>query len=87
MTRVELDLDPGVYDALRRRAERDGTTVDAFVTRLLASAVEPDAGRTPRELNLPSKHMGAKFPMDDWAKVKEFLAEELDEKYREQQNT
>jgi plasmid stability protein len=49
MPRTTLDLDPSVLRALRRRGARDGKSMGALASELLARALEsePDAPAPP----------------------------------------
>lgn len=82
MARTTLNLDPLVLDELKKRAHREGKAMGDIASRLLAQALRETPPAPPEPFKWISKKMGAIIPMDDWAVVKDFLDDELNEPYR-----
>ena len=70
--RTTIDLDDGVLRELKKRRSREGRTLGAIASELLASALrEGDAPASP--LTWTSRSMGAAVDIEDkeavWAKI------------------
>ncbi|MFP5345649.1 MAG: antitoxin [Actinomycetes bacterium] len=62
--RTTLDLDPVVLAQLKERQRREGKTLGALVSELLAPVLA--SGRTePRRIRWPAQALGARMDIDD----------------------
>ena len=64
MTRTTLDLDDSVLRTLRRRRDREGRSIGAIVSELLALALRMEA-EPPPTFRWASQPMGARVDIDD----------------------
>jgi plasmid stability protein len=64
MTRTTLDLDDAVLRKLRRRRDREGRSIGAIASELLASALRMEAETAP-VFRWASQPMVARVDLDD----------------------
>ena len=76
MARTTLDLEPTVLEELKRRGRREGKSLGALASELLAPALK-DAGRDgPEPFEWVTQSLGAKIDLED----KDALHAALDER-------
>lgn len=65
MPRTTLNIDPTVLRQLKRRGEREGKSLGALVSELLARALSEEGEDTSRPLRLQTKPMRARVDLED----------------------
>jgi hypothetical protein len=73
MPRTTIDLDSVVLRELKARSHREGTSLGALTSRLLAYALHEHATHEPTTLEWISQPMGARVDLDDKEAVRRAL--------------
>jgi hypothetical protein len=73
MTRTTIDIDSAVLRRLKERRRREGKTLGALVSELLASALHDMDAEAPRELHWTSRPMAVRIDLDDKEAVRRAL--------------
>lgn len=73
MTRTTIDLDASVLRRLKERKEREGKTLGALASELLARALREGEARGRRELAWRSQPMRARVDLEDKEAVRRAL--------------
>lgn len=63
--RTTIDIDPVVFEQLKRRQAVERKTLGALVSELLAAALAERDERTPAAISWPSAALGALVDIDD----------------------
>ena len=75
MPRTTVDIDASVLDELKRRQRREGKTLGALMSELLARALAADDAAAPRPFEWTSGPMGALVDLEDKERVHRILDE------------
>jgi len=73
MPRTTIDLDATVLRKLKARSRRDGTSLGALASRLLAQALHDHEPSEPAKLEWVSQPMRARVDLDDKEAVRRAL--------------
>jgi hypothetical protein len=73
MPRTTIDLDAAVLRELKARSRRDGTSLGALASRLLAEAMHERETSEPTRLEWLSQPMRARVDLDDKEAVRRAL--------------
>jgi hypothetical protein len=76
MTRTTIDIDASVLRQLKERKGREGKTLGALVSELLAGALHATDAQAPRALHWTTRPMAARIDLDDKEAVRQALDDE-----------